>query len=93
MNIYFPEVVQVIPHDDYTVTVFFSDGKIVEYDVKSILNKEVFKPLKNIDFFMERCTVLNDTLAWDIDGNYDETTCIDIDAEMLYQLNMKNEVA
>ena len=30
----FPEIVQVVPHSDYTVSVYFSDGKIVSYDVK-----------------------------------------------------------
>ena len=29
----FPEVVKVKPNDDYTVYVYFSDGKIVCYDV------------------------------------------------------------
>ena len=30
---YFPEIVQVIPYEDFTVSVYFSDGKIVLYDV------------------------------------------------------------
>ncbi len=29
---YFPEVVQVIPHEDFTVSVYFSDGKIDSMD-------------------------------------------------------------
>ncbi len=35
---------------------------------------------------MERCTILNDTLAWDLSGTRDETNCIDIDPETLYAL-------
>lgn len=27
---------------------------------------------------MEKCTVMNETLAWDIGGNRDESNCIDI---------------
>lgn len=42
----FPEVVQVIPRKDYTVYVYFEDGKIVCYDMKNMLDKEVFKPLR-----------------------------------------------
>ncbi|WAM30826.1 hypothetical protein [Caldicellulosiruptor naganoensis] len=34
---------------------------------------------------MERCTVLNGTLAWDVSGNYDEATCLDLDPLVLYQ--------
>ena len=29
-----PDIVQVVPHEDYTVSVFFCDGKTVLYDVK-----------------------------------------------------------
>lgn len=30
--------------------------------------------------------MLNDTLAWDIDRNRDNTTCLDIDPDTLYAL-------
>lgn len=83
---YFPEIVQVIPHRDYTVSVYFSDGKIVLYDVKPFLNNEVFSKLRDMEFFMETCTILNDTLAWDLTGNRDESQCIDIDPDTLYSL-------
>ena len=29
---------------------------------------------------------MNDTLAWDISGNWDEKTCLDIDPDTLYAL-------
>ena len=63
------DIVQVIPYEDYTVYVYFEDGKIVCYDAKPLLDKKVFAPLKNIDFFMNACTILNDTLAWDVSGD------------------------
>lgn len=62
----FQKVVQVVPMKDYTVYVYFEDGKIVSYDMKNMLDKEVFKPLKDISVFADTCTVMNDTLAWDI---------------------------
>ena len=62
------------------------DGKIVCYDMKNMLDKEVFKPLKDISMFVDTCTVLNDTLAWDISGNRDASRCIDIDPDTLYEL-------
>ena len=74
---YTPEIVQVIPHEDYTV---------VRYDVKPKLGKGVFKALEDIEVFMERCTIMNDTLAWDIDGTNDAASCIDIDPDLLYSL-------
>ena len=87
-----PEIVQVVPHHDYTVSVYFVDGKIVTYDVKPKLNKGVFTALKDIGFFMERCKIMNDTLAWDLSGNNDPADCIDIDPETLYALEHTGEL-
>lgn len=83
---YFPEIVQVIAHEDFTVSVYFSDGKIVLYDIKSFLHTEVFSKISDINIFMESCTILNDTLAWDIVGDRNESKCIDIDPDTLYNL-------
>lgn len=83
---YFPEIVQVLPCEDHTVFVYFSDGKIVQYDVKPLLDKGVFRALQDMDFFMRRCKIMNDTLAWDVSGKDDPTDCIDIDPETLYEL-------
>jgi len=83
---YFPEVVQVVPFPDHTVSVYFSDGNIVAYDVKPLLDKGVFRALRDMEVFMNRCGIMNDTLAWDVAGNGDPTACIDIDPETLYEL-------
>lgn len=87
----FHNIVQVVPCEDYKVYIYFEDGKIVCYDVKPLLSKKVFEPLNNMDFFMNSCTILNDTLAWDVSGNRDAQTCIDIDPEMLYELEHVSE--
>ena len=84
---YFPEVVQVVPHEDHTVSVYFSDGKIVSYDVMPLLDEGVFRALRDHDIFFNYCTIMNDTLAWDVSRNGDVTTCIDIDPETLYALD------
>lgn len=87
----FPKVVQVIPMENYSVYVYFEDGKIVCYDMIQMIEKEVFRPLKDITVFKEACTVMNDTLAWDIGGNRDNTKCLDIDPDTLYGLPMEAE--
>ena len=90
----FPKVVQVIPMKDFSVYVYFEDGKIVCYDMTRMLEKEAFQTLKDINVFMDTCTVLNDTLAWDIYKNRDNTTCLDIDPDTLYELpNVKEKIA
>ena len=87
----FPKVVQVIPMENYSVYIYFEDGKIVCYDMIQMIEKEVFRPLKDITVFKEACTVMNDTLAWDIGGNRDNTKCLDIDPDTLYDLPMEAE--
>ena len=83
---YTPEIVQVVPFEDHTVSVYFSDGKIVSYDVKPKLNSGIFRMLRDLDVFMNACSIINNTLAWDIDGNHNPTTCIDIAPDTLYAL-------
>ena len=88
----FHKVVQVVPTEDYKVYVYFEDGKIVCYDAKNLLDMKVFEPLKDVNIFMNTCTVLNDTLAWDISENRDVTTCLDIDPDVLYQLEHTSDM-
>lgn len=80
---YFPVVVQVVPQENYHVHVYFEDGKIVDYDATELL--EVIPEGKFKD-----ATVLNDTLAWDLEGNRDTSKCIDIDPFVLYELEAIN---
>jgi hypothetical protein len=84
-------VIQVIPYENYKVYVYFEDGKIVCYDAEPLLEKKVFEPLKNKEFFLSSCTILNDTLAWDVSGDRDVSKCLDIDPEMLYELDQAVE--
>ena len=85
-----PQIVQVYPTEEYKVYVYFEDGKIVCYDATQLLEKEAFAPLRDLSLFIDRCTIINDTLAWDVAGDRDPYSCLDIDPETLYELN--NEV-
>jgi hypothetical protein len=78
-------VIQVKPTIDFKVYVYFNDGKIKLYDMNPLLGNGVFKQISEIGIFIEKCTVINHTLAWDIGGNFDETNCLDIDPESIYQ--------
>ena len=82
---YYPVVVQVVAGPGKTVYAYFSDGQIKQYDLSpSIARGGVFAPLADADFFTQRLTVLNDTVAWDVSGRYDAKTCIDIDPFEVY---------
>ncbi len=64
----------------------FSDGSIHHVDVQPLIERgRIFATLADDALFSSRLTVLNDTVAWDIAGNRDETRCIDLDPWQLYQ--------
>lgn len=79
-------VIQVKPLEDYKVLVTFEDNKKVIYNAKNLLNKGEFKKLKNKELFQKSCKVMNNTLAFDIYGNNDNTQCFDIAPDILYKL-------
>jgi len=78
-------VIQVIPTKDFTVYVYFDDGSIKLFDVKPLIDKGgVFRKIQDEDTFQNKCTVLNNTLAWDLAGNFDKASCLDIDPETIH---------
>ena len=48
---YMPEVIQVIPTDDFTVYIYFDDGSIKLFDAKELITKGIFKNLQDIKVF------------------------------------------
>lgn len=81
---YMPEVIQVKPTEDYKVYVYFDDGSIKLFDASNLVGKGVFSKIKDIQIFKSACTVLNGTLAWDLEGSYNESNCLDIDPFEIY---------
>ena len=81
-----PNIIQVKPTERYTVYVFFDNGVIKEYSLKEdIESGGIFEKIKDINIFIERCTIMNNTLAWDISGDRDTTKCIDICPDTIYE--------
>ena len=78
------QVLQVMPAENYRIYIYFSDGRVKLYDASHLVGKGVFKRLEERDFYFNRCTVLNGTLAWDVSGNFNPYECIDLDPDMLY---------
>jgi hypothetical protein len=81
----FHKVIQVYPTEDYKVYLYFTDGEIKLFDAKDLVNKGIFKKLQGNEKFKETCTVLNDTLAWDLSGKRVPYDCLDLDPEQLYE--------
>lgn len=82
----FPSIVQAVSGEDFTVYAYCNDGAVRLVDVKPLIGKGgVFAPLADTEFFQERLTILNDTVAWDITGNRDETACVDLDPCWIFE--------
>jgi hypothetical protein len=80
MSEIYPQVLQAVPGDGYIVYAYMLDGSVRRVDVTHLIEKGgVFEALKDRNLFENALTVLNDTVAWDLSGNYDPTNCIDID--------------
>lgn len=58
-----PRVTAVVPNDDYTLTLTFTNGEVKQYDMKPWLDRGVFRELQNIGYF--RCArVALGTVEW-----------------------------
>lgn len=82
---YYPQVVQAIPGEGYSVYAYFSDGTVHLYDASHLIERGgVFAPLRDKTMFDSALTVLNETVAWDLTGKRDTADCIDIAPESVY---------
>lgn len=82
----FPSVVQAVAGKDFTVYAYCCDGAVRLIDMKPLIAKGgVFSPLADSEFFQTRLTVINDSVAWDVTGNRDETACVDIDPCWIFE--------
>lgn len=83
---YFPEVVQAVPGEAYTVYAYFSDGSVRLMDVSPLIRRGgVFARLSDEDVFRNCLTVMHGAVAWDVSGTRDESACIDIDPCSTYE--------
>lgn len=82
----YPIVLQAVPGPDFTVYAYFNDGTVRLADIKPCIREGgVFSVLADEKFFRERLTVMNQAVAWDVAGNWDNTKCIDLDPLEMYR--------
>jgi hypothetical protein len=77
-------ILQVYALPNFSVYLYFDDGKIKKFDAAELVKQGVFQQLANAEVFVKTCTVLNHSLAWDMTGRRDPHDCLDLDAENLY---------
>ncbi len=81
-----PVLYQVLPTDDFKVYLYYDNGENKLFDCNFILNgSKIFEKIKNINEFKRLCTITNKTLAFDISEVRDNSNCIDICPDTLYE--------
>jgi hypothetical protein len=66
----YPSVKQVIPGENYTLSVLFDNGERGIIDMKPFLDFGIFKKIKDHDEF-RRVRVAFDTIEWDCGADLD----------------------
>lgn len=80
-----PKVTQAVAGEGYIVYAHSHDGTVRRFDARPLIEQVgVFLPLQDEDFFRTHLTVLNDAVAWDMDGTRDPRTRIDLDPREMY---------
>jgi hypothetical protein len=72
----YPAVKEVVPQDDYILTVAFENGERGLLDMKPLLDFGVFRKIKDQESF-RRVHVAFDTIEWDCG--------VDLDPEYVYE--------
>jgi len=81
-----PSIFQVAANDDFTVDVYFDDGRVKVFDAKPLIGMGgIYSRLADKEFFVERCLILNRTLAWDTADNFSTDECIDVCPDFIYE--------
>lgn len=71
----YPSVIDVVPGDNYVLSVSFDNGENGVLDMKPVLDFGVFQRIKDYDSF-RRVRVAFDTIEWDCG--------VDLDPEYVY---------
>jgi len=80
----YPSVKEVIPGDNYVLSVIFDNGENGSLDMKPILDFGIFRRLKDYDAF-RRVRVAFDTIEWECG--------VDLDPEFVYKRCKSNKPA
>lgn len=57
------KVVEAKANDDFSLDLRFNDGKFKRFDIRPYLEYEVFKPLKDVNYF-KRIRIAFGTVQW-----------------------------
>jgi len=80
----YPSVKEVVPNDNYVLSVVFDNGETGTLDMKPVLDFGVFQRIKDVAAF-RRVRVSFDTIEWDCG--------VDLDPEFVYSQCMSSKAA
>jgi hypothetical protein len=70
-----PRVVAVVPNNDYSLTLTFTNGEVRRYDMKPWLDRGVFRELQNIGYF--RCVRIDQNGFGTVEWPHEQDICPD----------------
>jgi hypothetical protein len=79
----FPEIIKVIPKENYLLLLIYGNGEVREFDLKPYLEFGIFRELRDKRLFHTVRTSF-DSVIWENQA--------DLDPEMLYQRSTPAEV-
>ena len=57
------KLIDVLPHEDFTLELFYKNNEVKFFDIKPLLGKPLFKDLKDLTLFMTaKCN--GETVVW-----------------------------
>jgi len=82
----YPSVKEVIPGEDYVLSVVFENGENGHLDMKPFLDFGIFRRIKDYEVF-RRVRVVFDTIEWDcgvdLDPEYVYTKCLESKSSLI----------
>ena len=89
------KVVEAKPNDDYSLDLKFSDGSAKRFDVKPYLDYEVFKELKDLNYF-KQTKISFGTVQWKNEQDISPETLYlegeDLKETSFYESSQRNEI-
>jgi hypothetical protein len=89
------KVVEAQANEDFSLDLKFNDGKRKRFDVKPYLDYEVFKPLKDLNYF-KQIKIAFGTVQWSNEQDISPETLYlegeETDEKVFYESSQRNEI-
>lgn len=89
------KVINANAEDDFSLILGFNDGCLKRFDMKPYLDYEVFKPLKDLNYF-KRIKIAFGTVQWSDEQDISPETLYlegeELNEKVFYESSQRNEI-